>query len=250
MKIALLLSLCFVFLLSEDFRYRKYDHVKDFYKPLAKETIELSLIYNMPPAAVLAIAGVESGYGRGYVAKISGNILSLGANKGDKELPALYLPNVKEPYKIIYNPKEIAKYKKSELRYKLREKSLKKDYRPSPYAGTRNNLEYFDNHPKDKLKANIKCIEDFSTKWISYKNRYKPFKKARLDLDTLVKKYGKKILFEKQTAVEFINNIGGKENSFNYRKTWPKKVISVMKNVGLIKLMKDLKSNKSFDESW
>ncbi len=56
---------------------------KKFIKPL-KKTIELTRKLIMPPAAILAIAGVESGFGRGYVASISGNILSQGTNKGKR----------------------------------------------------------------------------------------------------------------------------------------------------------------------
>ena len=57
-------------------------------------------------------------------------------------------------------------------------------------------------------------------------------------------------MFEKDTAIEFINNIGGKPHSFNYRKTWPKKVQSVMKNSGLVELMSEMNSGKTFKESW
>jgi len=250
MKVVLLIFVSFVLAFSSEYRYRKYEHVKNFYKPLVHKTIELSLKYNMPPAGILALAGVESGYGRGYVARISGNILSLGTNKGEKELPPLYLPNIKKPYKIIYNPKEIAKYKKSELRYKKRAKSRKKDYRPAPYAGTSNNLAYFDNHPKERLKANLACIEDFCRVWISSKNRFKVFRKARKDLDEVVKLKGKDALFSEKTSRDFIKDIGGKKNSFNYRKTWPKKVIQVMDNVGLVELIQDIRAGKSFDEAW
>lgn len=250
MKKIVFLLLSVVMLFGSEFRYRKYIHVKEFNEPLALKTIELAKRYNMPPAAILAIASVESGYGRGYVASISGNILSLGTNKGEKELPPLYLPNVIKPYKIIYNPKEIRKYKKSELKYKKRAKSLKKDYRPSPYGGTSKMLEYFDEHPKEKVKANLTCIEDFCRVWISENNRYEPFKKARRDLELRVKNGGKDALFEKDTAIEFINNIGGKPHSFNYRKTWPKKVQSVMKNSGLVELMSEMNSGKTFKESW
>jgi len=250
MKKIVLLCLAVVFLFGSEHRYRKYIHVKEFIKPLAQKSIEMGEKYNVPPAAILAIASVESGYGRGYVASISGNILSLGANKGEKMLPPLYLPNIKEPYKIIYNPNEIAKYEKSELRYKTRAKSLKKDYRPLPYAGTSDNLEYFDKNPKDKVNANMSCIEDFCTVWISESYKYEPFKKARIDLNKRVTNSGKDSLFSEATSEELIKNIGGKPLSFNYRETWPKKVIAVMKNVGLVELLKDMKSGKNFEEAW
>ena len=250
MKKIIILCLSFMVLFASQYRYRKYEHVKAFIQPLAKKSIELGIKYSVPPAAILAIASVESGYGRGYVAKISGNILSLGANKGEKSLPALYLPNIKDPYQIIYNPIEIAKYKKNELRYKQRAKSFKKDYRPEQYAGTEKMLEYFDNHKAEKIKANLACIEDFCRVWISKSNRYKPFKKAREDLDKRVEIAGVDALFTKAVSEEFINNIGAKPNSFNYRKSWPRKVITVMRNIGLVELMRDIKNGKSFSEAW
>ena len=250
MKIVIFLVLSVILTFASEYRYRKYDHVKNFIEPLIKPTIKLGLKYDVPPAAILAIACIESGYGRGYVASISGNILSLGTNKGEKELPALFLPNIKDPYKIIYNSSEIARYQKNELRYIKRAKSLKKDYRPLAYAGTSKKLQYFDNHPKEKLKANLECIEDFCKIWISSNNKYKPFKKSRRDLDIRVKIDGKLVLFQKVTIKEFIYNISGKKNSFNYRKTWAKKVISVMNNIGLVELTQDIKNGKHLNDIW
>lgn len=243
-----LINLSFAY--DKNFSYRKYNHVKEFYKPLIKDTIDIALKYNVPPAALLAIASVESGYGRGYVASITGNILSLGANKNEKMLPPLYLPNIKDPFKIIYNQKEISKYKKSELVWKKRAKSLKKDYRPSNIAGTTKNLDYFDYHLKEKREANLKNIEEFASKWISTEYKFKVFQEARKLLDKRVKEKGKEILFSKELNVEFINSIGGKKGSFNYRKTWPKKVVQVLNKTGLIKLVKDINENKDFNKVW
>lgn len=236
---------------DDNYRYRKYSHVKDFYKPLVQETIKLSLKYNMPPAAILAIASVESGYGRGYVAKITANILSLGANKGERELPSVYLPNHIKTKEVIYNPQEIKKFAKNQLKWKQRPKSLKKDYRPNRVAGSTEELEYFDNHLKERIEANLKNIKDFSTRWISLSNRHVAFSDARKLLDKKVNLYGKKILFDKELNIEFINQIGGKPQSFNYRKSWPKKVISVLNNSGLVELTSKLYlDKKSFDEAW
>lgn len=175
-QILLLLMLTsFLFSYDKNFSYRKYIHVKKFYSSLVKETVDIALKHNMPPAAILAIASVESGYGRGYVASITGNILSLGANKNDKALPSLYLPNIKNPYRVIYNSKEIAIFNKDELVWKQRPKSLKKDYRPKGLAGTTTNLDYFDYELEEKKKANLQNIEEFCTLWISYNNRFKSF---------------------------------------------------------------------------
>ena len=255
MKKILLVLLIFLTTLScanynEDFRYRKYTHVKKFYKPLIKPTIDIGLKYNVPPAAILAIASIESGYGRGYVGKITGNILSLGANKGEKELPSVYLPHDIKSKEVIYNQKKIKAYDESQLKWKQRPKSLKKDYRPNVIAGTSKELDYFDYHEDARLKANLKNFEEFASKWISYSKRQQPFKNARAYLDEQVKKMGVKALFDQEVNKTFIEHIGGKPYSFNYRETWPIKVKQVMKNSGLVKLTQDIYDQKAFKEVW
>ncbi|QKF81922.1 glucosaminidase domain-containing protein [Halarcobacter ebronensis] len=252
MKIFLILIIFvnFLFSYNEDYSFRKYNHIKEFYKPIIKETIKIALKYDMPPAAILAMASVESGYGRGYVAKITGNILSLGAGKSEKELPSLYLPNLKKPYKVLYNEKEIKKYKKSQLVWKQRPKSLKKDYRPNNLAGTTKNLDYFDYHKQERIKANLKNIEEFCSKWINLKSNYKVFRDARKLLNERVKMYGKGVLFTKELNTEFINSIGGKPNSYNYREAWPKKIVKVMEKTGLIRLSEDIYLKRDFEKVW
>lgn len=235
----------------QEFPYRKYTHIKAFYAPIAKETIDLALKYNIPPAAILAIASVESGYGRGYVARITGNILSLGAGRGEKELPALYLPTVKKSGEVLYDPARIKKYTKEELSWKKRPKSLKKDYRPSNVAGTKEELAYFDYHESLHVKAQLANIEDFATKWISLKKPFKPFQEARTLVDEAVSNKGKEILFDAKLNEAFINTIGGRPNSFNYRKTWPKKVNIIMQKADLVRLTKNMyESKSSLDDVW
>ena len=248
----IILLICFFSVVqANDFRYRKYEHVKRFYAPLAKEVVRYGMRHNIPPAAILAIAGVESGYGRGYVAQITGNILSLGAGKSEKKLPALTLPSPKnDPQLILYDPNEIMKYQRSELVLKKHPPSLKKDYRPSPYAGTTQMLYYFKRHPKQRVKANLACVSDFCTKWISYSNPYRPFKEARAKMDKLVQQKGKKALLSYQAAKEFIYSVGGRKNSFNYRTSWPKRVMAVIQHTGLVELSRDLYGGKTFQESW
>ncbi|MFT7005455.1 MAG: hypothetical protein ACJAWW_002830, partial [Sulfurimonas sp.] len=238
--ISIVLVLSFSNLYSAEFSFRKYKHVKEFYKTTSKEAIEVAKKYNLPPAAILAIAGLESGYGRGYVAQITGNILSLGAFKGDKELPSLELPYSKSKKKVLFDPKEIKKSSKSDLVWKKRPKSLKRDYRPTPYAGTSNKLELLIYNKSLKHSANIACFNDFATRWIISSSKVKVFKEARLWLNKLVNKHGKKILFNKKTSIEFISMIGGHPHSFNYRKEWPKKAKIIMKKAGLVKLTNDL----------
>ena len=93
---------------ASTYSYRKYTHVKKFYKEITPIALEVSKKYNLPAASLLAIAGLESGYGRGYVCQITGNIMSLGAFKSDPELPALTLPYSKSQQKILFDKKKFS----------------------------------------------------------------------------------------------------------------------------------------------
>jgi len=236
---------------ADKYSFRKYQHVKSFYKDITPKAIDICLEYNLPPAAVLAIAGLESGYGRGYVAQITGNILSLGAFKGDKELPRLYLPYSKSKKTILFDPNEIKKHSKSDLSWKKRDKSYKRDYRPYPHAGTTKDLELLLYNATLKCDAHNACLNDFATRWIHKGSRIKAFKDTRIWLDTLVHRKTKQILFNMKTNTLFIEKIGGHPNSFNYRKTWPKKAKLIMKKVGLVELIDDIYNKKmTFEEAW
>jgi hypothetical protein len=70
-------------------------------------------------------------------------------------------------------------------------------------------------------------------------------------MDSLVDLHGREILFDQATALKFINTIGGRPNSFNFRETWPKKVEYIMNNAGLVELTgKMYLDQKEFDEVW
>ena len=236
---------------ADKYSFRKYQHVKSFYRDVTPKAIDICLKHNLPPAAVLAIAGLESGYGRGYVAQITGNILSLGAFKGDKELPRLYLPYSKSKQMLVYDPKEIRQISKNDLSWKKRNQSYKRDYRPHPHAGTTKDLELLLYDNTLKCNAHNACLNDFATRWIHKGSRIKVFKDTRIWLDTLVKKENKQILFNMNTNILFIEKIGGHRNSFNYRKTWPKKAKLIMKKVGLVELIDDIYNKKmTFEEAW
>lgn len=231
--------------------FRQYSHVRNFYRPITESAIALGIEYKIPPAAVLAIAGLESGFGRGYVARITGNILSLGAMKSDKKLPPLYLPEDIKTKNVLIDPIVISSKDSSELIWKKRPPSLKKDYRPNGYAGKQTQLEFFKYNPEDYKEARIQNIEDFMTKWISHSNKVKSFKKARVYLDSVYAKDSVSALFSEKVCKEFINRIGGRPYSFNYRKTWPVKVNKVMKKTGLVNLCKNIYiDGKTFDEAW
>ncbi len=238
-------------LCASEFSFRKYNHVKEFYKANATDVIEVAKKYKLPPAAILAIAGLESGYGRGYVAQITGNVLSLGAFKGDKELPRLYLPYSKSKQTVIFDPKEIKKHSKDDLSWKKRPKSLKRDYRPEPYAGTTKKLELLIYDRNLKHDANRACFDDFATRWIIDSSKVKVFKEARIWLDNLVREHGIDILFSKDVNREFISKIGGHPHSFNYRENWPKKAKLIMRKAGLVRLTNDMQFKAmSFDNAW
>jgi len=232
--------------------FRKYAHVKQFYKEISVDAIEVAKKHKLPAAAILAIAGLESGYGSGYVAQITGNILSLGAFKSDAELPALYLPYSKSLKKILFDPKEIAKHNATDLSYKKRAKSYKRDYRPAPYAGTHNNLELLKYNPKLRREARYACLNDFATRWIVKDSNIKAFRDAREYLDTLIKNdTTNNILYSMSANKGFIERIGGIPHSFNYRETWPKKVELIMNKTRLVELVNDIENkHMSFKEAW
>jgi hypothetical protein len=251
MKTLLLLLLTSAFLLASQYSYRKYSHVKKFYHDITPIVLEIAKKYQLPPAAILAISGLESGYGRGYVSQITGNILSLGAYKSDFELPSLYLPWCDSKKSVVYDKEEIQMCSKNELHYKQRPKSLKRDYRPTPYAGTTKKLAYLKYHDKQRVQAHKNCFEDFATRWIRKNSTIKAFSNARIWLDDLIKKEGVHALYLRSTNVKFINTIGGVPHSFNYRKEWPIKVIRIMDKTGLVTLSRSMSlDNENFIDTW
>ena len=236
---------------STTYSLRKYDHVAEFYSRIAKPTTDLCLENNLPPAAILAIASLESGWNKGYVGRITGNILSLGAVGSNAELPALYLPKVKSTGRVLFDSLEIITYDSSDLQWEMRPPSLKKDYRPAGIAGTKYQLAYFKYHPKQKAKAQIRNINDFVTSFISRNSSIAVYRQARHSMDSLVSMHGKDILLKEETAIKFINMIGGKPNSFNFRKTWPKKVSYIIKKAGLADLCENLSDEETnFKDVW
>ena len=238
-------------LLASNYSLRKYPHVKSFYRDLTPVAIEVTQKHKLPTAAILAIAGLESGYGSGYVSQITGNILSLGAFKSDAQLPALYIPYSESLKRVIFDPAEIKKHSKVDLRYKQRPKSYKRDFRPAPYAGTTTNLGLLKHNKELRFNAHEACLNDFATRWIKLDSNIKPFRDARVYLNEEIAKNGVDILNSMSLNIAFINKIGGLKNSFNYRKTWPKKVEYIMKKAGLVKLVTDITNkNMSFEAAW
>ena len=250
-KIILLLLLLLVIVFLSAKSIRRYSHVKKFYSNISEMVVELGVEHNVPPAVILAIAGLESGYGQGYVAQITGNILSLGANKNDLMLPSLFLPEIKKSHKIIFDPTEIKKFKEDELLWKQRPASLKKDYRPRKFAATNKNLELLKYDQEARKTAQRKNIEDFVTKWLNEDYPFKVFSDARKYLDNMVEKYGKEILFNEDLSDQLIEMLGGKPGSFNFRESWPKKAKWIMNNAELLNLSRKIYYDKlGFEEAW
>ena len=229
---------------------RNYQKVKVFYDLTAEQAVKIGLENNIPPAAILAIAGWESGYGQGYVAQITGNIMSLGARKGEAELPPLKLPRNLKTDQIMIDIDEAKKMPKDQVVWQQRPPSLKKDYRPKPSAGTSDNLLYFREHPIALKQAYAQVMQDFSSSWISKKSQVPVFFNAAKNMDQLVKNEGKAILLNCKVAKAFVKSIGGQPRSFNTRPAWIKHVYSIMDNAGLCPLTEEMYKGKSFKLAW
>lgn len=233
------------------YKYRKYNHVKKLYHRLALPVTELCVKHKVPPAAVMSIVSLESGWGRGYIGQITGNFLSLNAIRSEDELPALRMPKNKKTGKYIISSKELASLDKSEVVWQNRPSSLKKDYRPKGIAGTKENLDYFLKYPKELTAANLRNVDDFVRRFISKTSKVKAYREARMLLDKEIAKHGIEVLFTDKLNQQFVNIIGGRPHSFNYRTAWPKRVLSIYRNVGVNQLCKQLYlDKKKFEEAW
>jgi len=235
---------------AAEYSLRKYEHVKTFYQSIARSTVDLGLEYNVPPAAIMAMAGLESGYGRGYVSRITGNILSLGAHEGEAELPPLNLPTYIPTSRVLVDKARIESTPAEELKWKMRPPSLKKDYRPAKFAGTEKRLAYLQRNQDNRIEARRANISDFVTNWISDKSAVPAFVEARAWLDQTVEHEGKESLLSCETAKSFISRVGGKPHSFNHRKSWVKKVDDILDRAGLCSLAAAMGEGMSFDEAW
>ncbi len=60
----------------------------------------------------------------------------------------------------------------------------------------------------------------------------------------------KAFFLKEQTAIDFVDEIGGRPNTYNFRKTWPKKVIYIIERAGLSLLTTDLHNGISFEKTW
>jgi len=236
---------------AKKYRYRKYSHVKSFYQRLSKPVTDLCITHRVPPGIVLSILALESGWGQGYVGQITGNFLSLNAIKKEAELPALKMPKNKKTKKYIINTQELINTPEELIVWQKRPASLKKDYRPEHIAGTKTNLDYFLTHPHELTSANLDNVRDFVTRFISSKSSIRAYREARALLDKAIAKKGIEVLFDDELNRKFVYTIGGKPNSYNFRATWPVKVLNIYKNVGANVLAEQLYiQHLDFKEAW
>lgn len=229
---------------------RHYQNVTHFYTMTAQEAVKIGLANNVPPAAILAIAGWESGYGQGYVAQVTGNIMSLGARKGEPELPPLTLPKNRATDQIMIDIDKAKRLPKDQVVWEKRPPSLKKDYRPKPYAGTADHLLYFRNHPQALKQAYAEVMQDFASRWINAQSDVPVFATAAGNMNQLVKREGQSALLKCDVAKAFVKSIGGQPRSFNTRPAWITHVNTVMDKAGLCQLTQELYQGQSFKIAW
>jgi hypothetical protein len=197
-----------------------------------------SLKSGAPPAAILAIACLESGYGSGYIANISGNILSLNAKPEETVLPPLTVFVYKN--QIIFNKeklKEVLSVGKP-LEIRLRPASLKKDYRMEGLAGSSTHLDYFVQHPQQKYLAWEKNIQDFLYDRIHPQGKNEAYIETYHFCQKIKNSKSLDKLLSDSSAIEFLYLIGGKPFSFNSRQEWRTKTEKMISSFGFNKYLK------------
>lgn len=219
---------------------RKFPWVVEFYLELTPIAVEESIRTGIPAPAIMAIAGHESGFGRGYVARVSGNILSLGARGNDIVLPPLtVLESIKG--EILLQFDRTIPQDSIPSGYSLVKKppSCKKDYRPPGICGTDGDFDYFIKNPAGRLAAWRENVRDFTEGRISKDSPVEAYRRAYQFARRLKNSHGRNYVFSKPAAIEFIKLVGGYPGSFNSNPEWPDKVILLLRRAHLSEIAKD-----------
>ena len=240
---------------DKEYLNRKLPEIAFFYKHISVDVIKAAVSTNIPPAAILAIIGFESRYGKNYISKITGNITGVRAVERENMMPPVKLPSLRYNYNVFLNVKEISNYKKNEVKWVQYPPTYLRDYRPIPIRGTTLKLDYFKYRPFLEKKARIQSVLDFGNIALSRNSEYKAMKETREWLDDLVAKNGKQIIFEPAVTYAFIDKISGKQNkdtySEFYRPDWSKRVKQLVDKTGFISFSKDLYYKRyTFEEAW
>lgn len=220
--------------------YWKIPKVHNFYRDLTPIVLEQSLNTGTPPGAVLAIASLESGYGTGYIASVSGNILSLNARKDEPLLPPLTVPVTEDGDVIIHNSqiKEMLATGKK-LDVSNRPPSLKKDYRPHNIAGTDDYLDYFLINPQDKFQAWEQNVIDLVFGRIKKESTVPAYRDTYNFVNKIKKSKSLKKLFSNKSAKTYLSTIGGKPHSYNIRKSWVTKCQLIIDKIEMEYFLKE-----------
>ncbi len=217
---------------------RRFPRVIEFYRELTPIAVGESIRTGVPASAIMAIAGHESGFGRGYVAQVSGNILSLGARGSEVVLPSLtVLEN--SGGKILLEFDRTAQQGSIPSGYGWVKKppSYKKDYRPPGICGTDGDFDYFIENPAERLAAWKKNVRDFAEGRIKEDSPIKAYRRAYQFAQKLKNSHHRNYVLSEQAAMDFIRLVGGYSRSFNSNPEWPDKVISVLKRAHLSEIV-------------
>lgn len=226
-----------VFKMKNNLALRNWEkrHVVDFFKKLTPIILEESLQTGVPPAALLAMAALESGYNTGYVSHITGNILSLNALENEAMLPPLKLHIHPGTRQVVLDRQKLTRLMNSgiSLELKFRPSALKKDYRPIEIAGTPEHLDYFLNHEHQLMDAWKQNIHDFLSGRIHPDNTSPAYRSAYGYTQEIKQHKNLDFLLSEEAAVRFLSLVGGKPHSFNSNPSWVEKTTNLVKNMGL-----------------
>jgi len=211
----------------------KYPQVQLFFEHFTPIVLQEALLNGIPPAAVLAIAALESGYDTGYVANVSGNILSLNARQKDPMLPPLHVPVQGKSVIVDQQKLKALLASGTPVDYEVRPPSLKKDYRPAPYAGTTAHLDYFQIHPEEKYNAWSENVQDLVYGRLSPDSRIPAYVETRQFCDQIKESRSLNQLLASSSAIQFLAKIGGKPLSYNVRPSWRIRTQEVVTRLGL-----------------
>lgn len=219
---------------KEGYSHWDKSEVINFLKNCTPIILSECLEKGAPPTAIIAIACLESGFGKSYVSRVSGNILSLNALETDTALPPLQLPVIGQNDYII----DTQRLKKmlatgNEIKVVKRPPSLKKDYRPKEIAGAFTELDYFLYHPEEKIAAWQNNIKDLLYYRISEKSSYTAYRETNALCLRIKTNRSITLLLSNKTATHFLSLIGGRPQSYNANFSWRQKTHNLVYSLGL-----------------
>lgn len=233
---------------------RKLSNIAFFYKPITLSIIRVSVENNIPPAAMLAMVGVESAMGVSYISQVTGNIINFQALERENMLPPLRIPTLRRNREIILDEEAANNLPKVDVRWVQYPPTFVKDYRPDGIRGTSKKFDFFLFRPALKKQAHVSSAEDFCKKGISKDNPFKAFQEAREWVNKQVEANGVEILFEDRINKQFVDMISGPDKD-TYPKwksaRWNKEVKDMIDETGMIELTRDMSYQRlTFEEAW